>query len=290
MTKVWLNGELIDADRATVSVFDHGLLYGDGCFEGIRVYNGRIFKLASHIKRMFESADRIRLVPSYTPEEIEAAIRATLAANDLSDAYVRLVFTRGKGTLGLNPFLCPRSSAFVIADRIKLYPDELYENGMPVILANRRRVPVESLDPGIKSLNYLNNILAKIESIDADVLEAVMLNTDEEVAECTGDNIFMVVDGAIITPPLAVGILHGVTRQFVIDTLAPKLGYPVSEERFGMERLLGASEVFLTGTAAEIIGVTKIDNDIIGDGRVGPVTGALTKAFREVVAKDAPED
>jgi len=290
MSKVWIDGKLVDAEHATVSVFDHGLLYGDGCFEGIRVYKGRIFKLASHLRRMYESAEKIRLVPPYSVEEVDRAIRETLAANGLSDAYIRLVFTRGRGTLGLNPFRCPRPSVIIIADHIQLYPDELYENGMGVIVAQRPRIPIACLDPAIKSLNYLNNILAKIEAIDAGVLEAIMLNIKGNVSECTGDNIFMVQNGRIITPPTSAGLLHGVTRQFVITTLAPKCGYEVSEELFRIDDMLAASEVFLTGTAAEIIGVTKIDAHVIADGKVGPVTHTLTAAFREVVSRHAPED
>jgi len=176
--KVWLDGNLVDDSDARVSVFDHGVLYGDGCFEGIRAYGGRVFKLQSHLARMYRSAEKIRLQPAYPPEAIAEAIRQTLAANGLRDGYIRLVFTRGVGTLGLHPFKCPRPGTFIITDKIELYPPELYERGMHVIVAKRRRVPRVSLDPAIKRLNYLNNILAKIEAIDADVLEAVMLNTD----------------------------------------------------------------------------------------------------------------
>ncbi len=290
MAKVWLNGELVDQDRATVSVFDHGVLYGDGCFEGIRVYGGRIFKLGAHLRRMYASAQMLRLKPSYTLEEIDAAIRATIKANELTDAYIRLVFTRGVGTLGLHPFRCPTPSAFVIADSIELYPPALYETGMKVIVAERRRIPIEALNPSIKSLNYLNNILAKIEAIDADVLEAIMLNTDGYVSEGTGDNIFIVKDGLIATPPTEAGILHGITRRFVIDELAPALGYRVGERMMGLDDLFGADEVFLTGTAAEIIGVNQIDDRQIGEGGVGPVTSSLTEAFRQRVKENAPED
>jgi branched-chain amino acid aminotransferase len=287
---VWLDGKLVPQDDAVVSVFDHGLLYGDGCFEGIRAYNGRIFKLQSHVRRMYASAERIRLEPAYPREHIAEAIRQTVAANDLSDAYVRLVFTRGQGTLGLNPFLCPKSTAFIIADSIQLYPPELYDKGLSVIVARRRRIPVESLDPGIKSLNYLNNILAKIEAVDADVLEAIMLNHEGYVAECTGDNIFIVNGATISTPPAAAGILRGITRQFVIDEMAPALGYPCHERMMRLDEVLEAEEVFLTGTAAEIIGVSRIDDRVIGSGRVGPVTAALSAEFRRRLADNAPED
>lgn len=288
--KVWLNGELVDREDAKISVFDHGLLYGDGCFEGIRAYGGRIFKLASHLKRMYASAEKIRLQPPYPMEEIDRAIRDTLAANGMTDAYIRLVFTRGVGTLGLHPFRCPQGSAFIITDTIELYPQELYDKGMRVIVAERRRVPIASLDPAIKSLNYLNNVLAKIEAIDADVLEAIMLNTDGFVSECTGDNIFIVRSGMIATPPTSVGMLEGITRKFVIEELAPSLGREVEERRMRLDDVLKADEVFLTGTAAEIIGVTKVDGTVIGSGNVGPVTQALAADFRKRVSSDAPED
>ncbi len=288
--KIWLDGELVAADEARISVFDHAVLYGDGCFEGIRAYAGRIFKLKSHLDRLYASAQKIRLIPSYSIDEIERAIRATLDVNGLSDAYIRLVFTRGVGTLGLHPFKCPKPTAFIITDTIELYPPELYESGMAVIVAKRRRVPIESLDPAVKSLNYLNNILAKIEAIDADVLEAVMLNVDGEVSECTGDNIFVVQDGRLITPSASAGILHGVTRRFVMDELGPALGHVVEERPMKLDDILGADEVFLTGTAAEIIGVTRIDDHKIGSGVVGPVTRGLETEFRKRVSSNAPEN
>lgn len=290
MPKIWLNGKLVDQDQAKLSVFDHGLLYGDGCFEGIRAYGGRIFKLASHLRRMYQSAERIRLTPPCSSDEIAEAIRETLSANDLIDAYIRLVFTRGVGTLGLHPFRCPSPSVFIIADTIELYPPELYENGLEVIVAKRRRIPIECLDPATKSLNYLNNILAKIEAIDADVLEAIMLNTDGYVSECTGDNIFTVTDGQIATPPAEAGILHGITRQFVVQELAPHLGYNVQQRMMTMDDVLAADEVFLTGTAAEIIGVGKINGQAIGSETVGAVTRALVAEFRKRVSHNAPED
>ena len=288
--RIWLNGELVGADEARISVFDHAVLYGDGCFEGIRAYGGRVFKLASHLDRMYASAEKLRLTPPYPKDEIDRAIRTTLAANGLTDAYIRLVFTRGVGTLGLHPFRCPKPTAFVITDSIELYPPELYESGMDVIVATQRRIPVESLDPAIKSLNYLNNILAKIEAIDAEVLEAIMLNVDGEVSECTGDNIFLVVDGVVVTPSSSAGILHGVTRRYVLEELAPALGHAVEERPLALEEIFGADEVFLTGTAAEIIGVKRIDGRTIGCGAVGPVTKALTAEFRRRVSTNAPED
>ena len=195
--EIWLDGQWVDPSKAVVSVFDHGLLYGDGCFEGIRIYNGRIFKLRTHLERIYDSAQRIRLEPAYDIETIEAATREAVRRNGLTDGYIRIVFTRGSGTLGLHPFKCPRPSAFIIAADITLYPEEMYVEGMPVIVAKRPRIPIDCLDPKIKSLNYLNNILAKVEAIDAGVLEAIMLNIDGDVAECTGDNIFVVKDGRI---------------------------------------------------------------------------------------------
>ena len=288
--KIWLDGEFVAADEARISVFDHAVLYGDGCFEGIRAYGGRVFKLKSHLDRMYRSAQKIRLTPSYSKDEIERAIRGALEVNGLSDAYIRLVFTRGVGTLGLHPFQCPKSTAFIITDSIELYPPELYESGMAVIVAKRRRVPIDSLDPAIKSLNYLNNILAKIEAIDADVLEAIMLNVDGEVSECTGDNIFIVRDGRLITPSASAGILHGVTRRYVMEELGPALGHVVEERPMKLDEFLGADEVFLTGTAAEIIGVNRIDGHKIGGGGVGPVTRALEAEFRKRVSSNAPED
>ncbi len=288
--KVWIDGALVDKSQATVSVFDHGLLYGDGVFEGIRAYNGRIFKLQTHLDRLLASAKSIRLTMHYTERELEQAVRETVAANGSPDGYIRLVVTRGVGPLGLSPFTCPRPCTIVIADRIQLYPQEMYDNGMPVIIAQRPRIPVECLDPSVKSLNYLNNILAKIEAIDAGVHEAIMLNTDGEVCECTGDNIFLVAGGRLLTPPTSAGLLDGVTRRYVMQTLAPALGLSVEERRFRIEDLFTADEVFLTGTAAEVIGVTRIDGEQFGDGTVGPITQQLMSEFRRRVSKDAPED
>ena len=289
-TKIWMNGEFVDTDKASISVFDHGLLYGDGCFEGIRVYNGKILKLRSHITRMFESAASLRLQPGYSIDEIEEAVRETVSINDRLDGYIRLVFTRGKGSLGLNPFLCPKAAVFIIAEKIKLYPDEMYEDGMSIVVAKRPRVPIACLDPQVKSLNYLNNILAKIEAIDAGVLEALMLNIDGEVAECTGDNIFIIKDGKISTPHTDAGILNGITRQFVINTIAPALGYSVEEQCISLEEVNNADEVFLTGTAAEIIGVSHIGENVVGCGKVGPITKSLEQEFSQQVSTDAPED
>ena len=285
-----MDGKLVPKSEAMVSVYDHGLLYGDGCFEGIRAYGDRILKLKSHLARMFESASLIRLNPVYDVDELEDAIRETLAANELSDAYIRLIFTRGVGTLGLHPFRCPTPGTIVIADKIQLYPEELYEEGMKVIVADRPRIPIPCLDPRIKSLNYLNNILAKIEAIDAGVLEAIMLNLEGEVAECTGDNIFVVKDGRILTPSTSTGILHGVTRRFIMREVAPACGHEVEEAVFPLEELLDADEVFLTGTAAEVIGVSRVGDHGIGGGGVGSITTRLVEEFRAQTSENAPEN
>jgi len=289
-TKIWMNGSLVDSETASISVFDHGVLYGDGCFEGIRIYNGRIFKLHSHVVRMFNSAVAMRLQPGYTVKEIEDAVRETVAANDRQDGYIRLVFTRGVGTLGLNPFLCPTATVFIIAEKIQLFPDVMYEEGLSIVVAQRPRVPIKCLDPNVKSLNYLNNILAKIEAIDAGCLEALMLNLEGEVAECTGDNIFIVKDGHISTPRKEAGILHGITRQYVIDELASFLGYTIEERRITLDEVKEADEVFLTGTAAEVIGVGHIEDEPVGLGSVGPITKTFEAEFRRRVMNDAPED
>jgi branched-chain amino acid aminotransferase len=276
--KVWIDGQLLDSDEAKVSVFDHGLLYGDGVFEGIRIYSGRIFECQAHVDRLYESARRIRLQIPYTKDEIVEAMEATLAAADRQDGYIRLVVTRGAGTLGLNPFLCPKPTVIVIVDGIRLYPEQMYREGMSVIISKVRRCGANMLDPQVKSLNYLNNIRAKIECIDAGVSEAIMLNADGHVAECTGDNIFIVSDGVVITPPLEAGILEGVTRGLVLN-LAEQMGIEIRETCVSVPALLAADECFLTGTAAEVIAVTRVDETPIGDGKPGPITSQLREAF-----------
>ena len=290
MLNIWLDGKLVPETEAKVSVFDHGLLYGDGCFEGIRAYNGKILKLDSHVQRMFDSAEKIRLVPAYPPARIKEAIRETIEANEITDGYIRLIFTRGVGTLGLHPFKCPTPGTVVIADHIQLYPKELYERGMDVVIAKRPRIPIACLDPSIKSLNYLNNILAKVEAIDKGVLEAIMLNVEGFVAECTGDNIFVVKDGDVFTPPTESGMLHGITRRFVIDEIAPACGFRVKERMLKPKDLFAADEVFLTGTAAEVIGVRSIDDEVIGSGGVGEITQKMISEFRDRISQGAPED
>jgi len=288
--KVWLDGHLVDKQHATIPVYDHGLLYGDGVFEGIRFYNGRVFKLRSHLDRLAASAKAIHLTMHYTMREIEQAVRDTVAASGLRDGYIRLVVTRGPGPLGLSPFTCPKPCTIVIVDKISLYPPEMYENGMPVIVAKRPRIPIECLDPSIKSLNYLNNILAKVEAIEAGVHEAIMLNLEGEVSECTGDNIFFIRGSRIVMTPVSAGILNGLTRLSVMNEVAPACGIAVEERSCRLEDLFTADEVFLTGTAAEIIGVSSIDGEPIGEGKVGAITHRLVAEFRSRVAKEAPED
>ncbi|MHC4982429.1 MAG: branched-chain-amino-acid transaminase [Planctomycetota bacterium] len=281
--KIWLNGKLTKKEKAKLTVLDHGTLYGDGVFEGIRAYGGRIFQCQAHVDRLFNSAKAIRLAIPYTKQELIDAMYETLKANGVSDGYIRLVVTRGPGTLGLNPFKCPEPSAFIIADQITLYPEEMYQHGMAVIIAKTVRTSPRMLPPSVKSLNYLNNILAKIEAVDAGVAEAIMLNEEGDVAECTGDNIFIAKDGGIITPPSEAGILIGITRKIVID-LAAKLALPLVERKVSIGQLIAADECFLTGTAAEVIAVTKVDGEPIGDGKVGPVTRRLMTAFHEYIA------
>jgi len=280
--RIWMDGKLVEQQDAKVSVFDHGLLYGDGVFEGIRVYGGTIFQCQAHVDRLFDSARRIRLAIPLTKQEIVEAMHQALRANGLSEAYIRLVVTRGEGNLGLSPFLSPSPCIFIIPGQIQLYPPEMYEKGMAVIIAKTVRTAATMLDPSVKSLNYLNNIMAKIEAIDAGVPEAIMLNVQGHVAECTGDNIFTIKDGTAFTPPPPAGILIGITRGVVIK-LAGRLGIPLAEKDLTPGDLYQADECFLTGTAAEVIAVTKIDDKVIGTGKPGPITNKLMAAFREFI-------
>ncbi|MHC4189765.1 MAG: branched-chain-amino-acid transaminase [Planctomycetota bacterium] len=276
--KIWLGGKLVDQKDAKISVFDHGLLYGDGVFEGIRVYNGRVFELEAHIKRLYESAKVIRLVVPMSRSKLISAVKKTVEANAVIDGYIRLVVTRGVGTLGLNPFICEDGRLFIIADNIQLYPEELYEKGMKVISATTVRNHPLALSPQVKSLNYLNNILAKIEALDSNVPEAIMYNHEGYVAEATGDNVFVVRDAVIYTPPIEAGSLEGVTRGVVIR-LAKEEGLEVVEKNLTRFDLYICDEFFLTGTAAEVIGIVEIDSRVIGDGKPGPITRLLRKKF-----------
>lgn len=283
--KVFLNGKLVNSREATVTVFDHGLLYGDGVFEGIRSYGGLVFKLKEHLDRLFESAKAIELRIPMTKKELTEAVVRTLKENNLRDAYIRLVVTRGTGDLGLDPRKCKSPTVFIITDKIVLYPKEYYDKGLEIVIVNTRRNIKEALNPQIKSLNYLNNILAKIEAIKANVEESIMLSSDGYVAECTGDNIFIVKKGALMTPPASVGALKGVTRLAVMG-LAGEENVPVKEKMMKPKDLYSADECFLTGTAAEIIPVTKIDGKTIGEGKPGRITSQLLTAFRELTKTD----
>lgn len=283
--KIYFNGQLVEKEDAKVSVFDHGLLYGDGVFEGIRVYNGRIFRLEAHMERLMKGLEIIRLEIPISRNEFRDAIVETVRANNLRDAYIRAVVTRGVGDLGLSPRKCKAPTLFVIADRITLYPKECYEHGLDLITAKTRRLPPQCLDPNVKSMNYLVNIMAKVEALDAGTEEAIMLTLDGYVAECTGDNIYAIRDRKIVTPPVDLGVLPGITRGAVFD-IAAERGIPMTEGKFTLEELLTSDEVFLTGTAAEIVPVKKIDGHNIGDGKPGKVTGELMEGFHRLTAWD----
>jgi branched-chain amino acid aminotransferase len=276
--KVWIDAKLYDKADAKISVYDHGLLYGDGVFEGIRVYAGRIFKRDEHLNRLWDSAKTIRLNIPFTREETIAAMEQTIKANNFTDCYIRLVVTRGVGYLGLNPAKCPRPTMFVIADTIEMYPKDVYENGMAVITASVIRNHPNAISPRVKSLNYLNNILARLEAADAGVSEAIMLNHEGNVAECSADNIFIVRDGRVATPTTTDGILEGITRNAIID-LCARMNIPCHEKTLQRHDLYIADECFLTGSAAEVVPITKIDNRIIGPGHPGPITKKLHDAF-----------
>ena len=278
---VYIDGEFLPQEDAKISVFDHGLLYGDGVFEGIRSYQGRVFKLDEHLQRLYDSAKAIMLQIPISIEDMEEAVLETLRRNQLHDAYIRLVVTRGVGDLGLDPDKCPVPTIFIIADKITLYPPNFYEDGLEIITVSVRRNYAEAISPRIKSLNYLNNILAKIEGKQAGVEEVLMLNAEGYVVECSGDNIFFLKDNVIVTPPTHLGILEGVTRNTVID-LARELGITVEEKVFTRHDLYTAEECFLTGTAAEVIPVVKIDQRIVGNGHPGTVTQKLIEEFHHV--------
>ena len=308
---VYVNGRMLPKSQAAVSVFDHGLLYGDGIFEGIRVYRGKIFKCGQHMDRLYGCAEKLYLTIPIDRDQMTQIMRRCITANEIIDGYIRLVVTRGEGSLGLNPYHCPEPGIVCIAAQIQLFSPEQYDAGMRVVLAHRPKTPVACLDPRIKSLNYLNNIMAKCEAIHLSrslgitepkdqLLEVIMLNVEGKVTEGSGDNLFFVKDGLITTPPSEVGILEGITRRFVKEELCPMLGYSCEEREFEIEELLAADEVFLTGSAAEIIGVREVvEHD--GKGSVtkthtitageGPMTNALRTKFREIVTSDSvPED
>jgi len=284
--KVYVDGDLVDKQNAKISVFDHGLLYGDGVFEGIRVYHGKAFRLKAHIERLWRSAKAIMLDIPLSQQQMTEAVEKTIQANSGDVTYIRLIVTRGVGTLGLSPAKCSNPSVIIITDHISLYPQEMYDNGLELITATTIKNHPEAVNPRIKSLNYLNSILAKIEALNAGVIEAIMLNSSGRVAECTGDNIFTVTSGVLRTPPLTAGILEGITRAVVFE-LAGEAGLPAEEEDMTRYDLFNADECFLTGTAAEIVPVVKIDRRTIGDGMPGPVTLDLLNRFRELVKSEA---
>jgi branched-chain amino acid aminotransferase len=280
--KVYINGHLYDKEDAKISVYDHGFLYGDGVFEGLRSYGGKVFRLEQHLDRLWKSARAIWLEIPTSRQAMAQAIHETLKANKIEDGYIRLVVTRGAGSLGLDPNRTSNPQIIIITDHIALYPRELYEQGLEIVTASTIRNHPAALSPRIKSLNYLNNILAKIEGLQAGCIEALMLNTKGEVAECTGDNIFLVREGVLFTPPLDAGILEGITRGAVIE-LARQGRREVREVPLTRHDVYIADECFLTGTAAEVIPVVKVDGRSIGDGRPGPITRELLAQFHRLI-------
>src|ERR1700687_4252734 len=285
MTRIWINGKLFDKGEAKISVYDHGLLYGDGVFEGIRVYSGKVFRLREHIDRLYDSARSIHLEIPMSREQMTEAVLTTVKANKKQDGYIRLVVTRGAGTLGLDPRKTSDPQVIIIVDDISMYPPELYPNGLEIVTAATIRNHPAATNPRIKSLNYLNNIMAKLEGIRAGCLEALMLNHKGEVAECTGDNIFLVKHGILRTPPLDAGILEGVTRNAVIE-LAEAAAIPVQQIALTRHDVFTADECFLTGTAAEVIPVVKCDGRTIGTGKPGPVTCQLRDRFHQLARSE----
>ncbi len=282
--KIYIDGEYYEKNEAKISVYDHGLLYGDGVFEGIRIYKSVIFRLEEHIERLYRGAQAILLDIPMDKERMIDTVKEAVAKNDKRDGYIRLLVTRGPGPLGIDPYQCPKPSVIIIVDDIKLYPEEYYDKGISLVTAATRRTGAECLDPRIKSLNYLNNIIAKIEARQAGCLEAVMLNRDGFVAECTADNIFIVKDGVLYTPEPTMGALDGITRDFVIE-LAGEMGRECRYTAIARYDLYNSDECFLTGTGAEILPVVMIDGRTIGRGNPGPVTAELKKAFDEEIAR-----
>ncbi len=279
--KTYIDGKLYAKDDAKISVYDHGLLYGDGVFEGIRSYGGRVFRMQAHLDRLWNSAKAILLNIPISKEQMAKAIEDTLSANGIQDGYIRVVVTRGAGSLGLDPNRCANPQVIVITDYISLYPDELYRNGLEIVTVSVARNHPAALSPRIKSLNYLNNILAKIEGQQAGCVEALMLNHKGEVAECTGDNIFLVRSGALLTPSMESGILEGITREAVIE-IARAAGIEVREIPLTKHDVYVADECFLTGTAAEVVPVVKVDTRTIGAGVPGPITRDLSARFHKL--------
>ena len=282
--QIYIGGKFYDKENAKISVYDHGLLYGDGVFEGMRSYSGKVFRLDEHLNRLYESAKAICLTIPISREQLAHDVNQTLQVNSLVNAYIRLIVTRGSGSLGLDPNRTSNPQVIIIADSISLYPEEYYTNGLKIITASTIRNHPAALSPRIKSLNYLNNILAKIEGLQAGCIEALMLNHKGEVAECTGDNIFIIKQGVLLTPPKDAGILEGITRNAILD-LARELGIAAHETTLTRHDLFVADECFLTGSAAEVIPVVNIDGRPIGVGTVGSVTSQLMAAFKNLVHK-----
>lgn len=280
--KIYIDGKYYDRAEARISVFDHGLLYGDGVFEGLRIYGGRVFKLKEHIERLYMSAKAILLDIPMTADEMGTAVSEAVKVNEKENGYIRLIVTRGEGQLGIDPASCARPSVIIIVGDIQMYPNEYYEKGVSIITSSSRRMPSDCLDPRIKSLNYLNNIMAKLEARQAGCLEAVMLNGEGFVAECTGDNIFIVKNNELLTPATYNGALDGITMQTVLE-LAESIGIKTHQTTMTRYDLYNADECFMTGTGAEIIPVTRIDGRVIGEGKPGNVMRRLVKGFREIV-------
>jgi branched-chain amino acid aminotransferase len=283
--KIYLDGSLVPKEEARISVFDHGLLYGDGVFEGLRVYGGRVFRLDEHVRRLYESARAILLDIPLTPEDMGEAVLRTVAANEITEGYVRLIVTRGEGSLGIDPASCPRPTVIIIAGEIEVYPRELYEKGISIVTAPTRRIPAECLEPRVKSLNYLNNVLARMEARLAGCPEAVMLNAQGYVAECTVDNVFVAKAGELMTPPPHHGALDGVTMRAVLE-LARTLDMPAGLHPLTRHDLYTADECFLTGTGAEIMPVVRVDGRQVSNGMPGNLTTRLRKAFAKLVREE----
>lgn len=282
---IYLNGEYVTKENAKISVYDHGFLYGDGIFEGIRIYNGNIFKCEEHLVRLYDSAKSIDLKIPMAKDEMERVLIEAIRKNELRDGYIRLVVSRGPGDLGLDPRRSPKANVIIIVEQLSIYPEEAYVNGLKIVSVSTRRNVPDALNPKIKSLNYLNNVLVKIQANLAGVGEALMLNSQGYVAEGSGDNIFIVKNGVLTTPPSYVGALEGITRATIME-IGERLGYKVKEEPFTLHDVYVADEVFLTGTAAEVIAVREVDGRIIGEGKAGPITTHLLKEFRKIVEID----
>ncbi len=280
--KIWIDGNLVEEQDAKISVFDHGLLYGDGCFEGIRFYDSKIFRLEEHIKRLFHCMSYLMLELPWTFDEVCEATKETVAQCGLTDGYIRLIVTRGVGDLGLDPRKCPNPSMIIIAQTISLYPQEMYDKGLRVITSSYRRAGADILCQQVKSLNYLNSILAKIECAQQNAGEALFLNAQGNIAECTGDNIFIVKDGTVFTPPVTEGALNGITRLAVIEICA-ELGIPCKEQDMNRFDVITSDECFLTGTAAEVIAVSELDGRTVGSGQSGPITQKILERYQKLV-------